>query len=75
MHRSLYAGRCNASRLTTAGDDYPVVLLREGVVLTPNFDHSVNHKLHYTQDIYIMKGIVGETAEQFGVSGPARYVA
>jgi len=65
-------------------DDYMLV------VYTPNyFDqddvfrvrdhlreaHGVTHEIYYKPDIYTAKGIVAETAAEFGLSKPARYVA
>lgn len=37
-------------------------------------EHGVTHELYYKPDIYTVKGIIGETAEEFGLSVPARYV-
>ncbi|WP_248908177.1 putative phosphothreonine lyase domain-containing protein [Halocatena marina] len=37
-------------------------------------ERDVTHELYYKPDIYTAKGIVAETAEQFGLSVPARYV-
>lgn len=37
-------------------------------------EYSVTHELYYKPDIYTAKGIVAETAEQFGLAVPARYV-
>lgn len=37
-------------------------------------EHGVTHELYYKPDIYTAKGIVAETAEEFGLSVPARYV-
>ncbi|WP_254864160.1 putative phosphothreonine lyase domain-containg protein [Halovivax gelatinilyticus] len=36
--------------------------------------HDVTHELYYKPDIYTAKGIVAETAEEFGLSAPARYI-
>ena len=33
----------------------------------------VDHELYYKPDIYTKKGIVADTAEEFGLSAPARY--
>lgn len=38
-------------------------------------EHGVTNKLYYKPDIYTAKGVVAETAEEFGLSVPARYVA
>lgn len=38
-------------------------------------EYGVTHELYYKPDIYTTKGIVAETAEEFGLSIPARYVA
>jgi len=35
--------------------------------------HDVTHELYYKPDIYTAKGIVADTAEEFGLSAPARY--
>lgn len=35
--------------------------------------HGVTHELDYKPDIYTAKGIVADTAEEFGLSVPARY--
>jgi hypothetical protein len=35
--------------------------------------HGVTHELYYKPDIYTAKGIVAESAEEFGLSAPARY--
>ena len=63
-------------------DDYMVV------VYTPNYfekhdvdrvrehlrdEHGVTHELLYKPDIYTAKGIVAETAGEWGLSMPARY--
>lgn len=37
-------------------------------------EHDVTGELRYKPDIYTAKGIVAETAEEFGLSAPARYV-
>ncbi|MFC7046018.1 putative phosphothreonine lyase domain-containing protein [Halobacteriaceae archaeon GCM10025711] len=37
-------------------------------------EHDVTHALYYKPDIYTTKGIVAGTAEEFGLSVPARYV-
>lgn len=36
--------------------------------------HDVTHDLYYKPDIYTAMGIVEETAEEFGLPAPARYV-
>lgn len=36
--------------------------------------HDVTHELYYKPDIYTAKGIVSDTADEFGLSVPARYV-
>lgn len=36
--------------------------------------HDVTHELYYKPDIYTSKGITSETAVEFGLSVPARYV-
>lgn len=36
--------------------------------------YDVTHELYYKPDIYTKKGIVAETAEEFGLSAPARYI-
>ncbi len=36
--------------------------------------HGVTHDLYYKPDIYTAKGIVGDTAEEFGLAAPARYI-
>lgn len=36
--------------------------------------HDVTHELYYKPDIYTAKGIVADTAEEFGLSAPARYI-
>lgn len=36
--------------------------------------HDVTHELYYKPDIYTAKGIVGNTADEFGLSAPARYI-
>jgi len=38
-------------------------------------EHDVTHELYYKPDIYTAKGIVEDSAEAFGLSAPARYVA
>lgn len=63
-------------------DDYMIV------VYTPNYfekhdvdrvrghlreEYDVTHDLFYKPDLYTAKGIVGETAEEWGLSMPARY--
>ena len=63
-------------------DDYMIV------VYTPNYfekhdvnrvrehlrdEHDVTHELLYKPDIYTAKGIVAETADEWGLSMPARY--
>ncbi|WP_254535180.1 putative phosphothreonine lyase domain-containing protein [Halomarina litorea] len=37
-------------------------------------EHRVTHKLCYKPDIYTKKGVVAESAGEFGLSRPARYV-
>lgn len=37
--------------------------------------HGVTRELFYKPDIYTAKGIVAETAAEFGLSAPARYIA
>ena len=37
-------------------------------------EYSITHGLYYKPDIYTTKGIVAETAEEFGLSAPARYI-
>lgn len=37
-------------------------------------EHDVTHELFYKPDIYTAKGITGETAVEFGLSVPARFV-
>ncbi|SIQ99869.1 protein of unknown function [Haladaptatus litoreus] len=63
-------------------DDYMIV------VYTPNYfakhdvdrvrehlrnEYDVEHELFYKPDIYTAKGVVAETAEEWGLSMPARY--
>jgi hypothetical protein len=36
--------------------------------------HGIEHELYYKPDIYTRNGIVAETAAEFGLSAPARYV-
>ncbi|SDR14962.1 putative phosphothreonine lyase domain-containing protein [Natronobacterium texcoconense] len=36
--------------------------------------HDVTHELYYKPDIYTAKGIVADTADEFGVSTPARHI-
>ncbi len=36
--------------------------------------HDVTHELYYKPDMYTAKGIVTETADEFGLSAPARYI-
>lgn len=38
-------------------------------------EYNVTHKLYYKPDIYTTRGIVAETAAEFDLSLPARYVA
>lgn len=35
--------------------------------------HGVTHELYYKPDIYTAKGIVADTAAEFGLRAPARY--
>lgn len=59
------------------------------VVYTPNYferddvyrvcdhlrdEYGVTHELYYKPDVYTAKGIVAATADEFGLSRPARYV-
>ncbi len=37
-------------------------------------EHGVTHELFYKPDIYTKKGIVADSADEFGLSRPARYV-
>jgi len=37
--------------------------------------HDVTHELYYKPDMYTTKGIVADTADEFGLSAPARYIA
>lgn len=37
-------------------------------------EYDATHELYYKPDIYTRKGIVRETAEEFGLSAPARYI-
>lgn len=37
-------------------------------------EYNVSHELYYKPDIYTVKGITGDTVEEFGLSVPARYV-
>jgi len=37
-------------------------------------EYDIAHEIYYKPDIYTTKGIVHETAEEFGLSAPARYV-
>lgn len=37
-------------------------------------EHDIVHDLYYKPDIYTAKGITAETAEEFGLSAPARYI-
>lgn len=37
-------------------------------------EYAITHELYYKPDIYTANGIVAETAEEFGLSVPARYV-
>lgn len=37
-------------------------------------EHDVTHVLYYKPDIYTTKGIVAGTADEFGLSVPARYI-
>ncbi len=37
--------------------------------------HGVTHQLYYKPDIYTAKGVVADTAEEFGLAVPARYIA
>ncbi|WP_435366008.1 putative phosphothreonine lyase domain-containg protein [Haloarchaeobius sp. DYHT-AS-18] len=37
-------------------------------------EYGVDHELYYKPDIYTVKGIVADTAEEFGLSVPARYI-
>jgi hypothetical protein len=63
-------------------DDYMIV------VYTPNYfekhdvnrvrehlrdEYGVTHELYYKPDIYTAKGIVADTAQEWGLSMPARY--
>lgn len=65
-------------------DDYVIA------VYTPNYferhdvdrvrdhlrdEHDVTHELFYKPDVYTAEGIVAETAEEWGLSMPARYRA
>lgn len=65
-------------------DDYVIV------VYTPNYfekhdvdrvrehlrdEHGVTHELYYKPDVYTAEGIVADTAEEWGLSMPARYRA
>lgn len=36
--------------------------------------YGIDHDLYYKPDIFTAKGIVAETAEEFGLSAPARYI-
>jgi hypothetical protein len=36
--------------------------------------YQVTHELHYNSDIYSVKGIDADTAEEFGLSAPVRYI-
>nr|WP_269459365.1 putative phosphothreonine lyase domain-containg protein [Natronobacterium gregoryi] len=37
-------------------------------------EYGITHELYYKPDIYTSKGIVAESAPEFGLSVPARYV-
>jgi hypothetical protein len=37
-------------------------------------EHDINHDIYYKPDIYTKNGVVADTAEEFGLSAPARYI-
>lgn len=37
-------------------------------------EHDVTHELYYKPDIYTANGIVADTADEFGLSAPPRYI-
>ena len=64
-------------------DDYMIVVYTPNYFETHNVFrvrehlrevHDVSHTLYYKPDIYTAMGVVAETAEEFGLTAPARYI-